>query len=86
MEEEKIRKALDLILRRDFDHRIPNKILNESNMLNYSFRIDLDMDSLDTYEFIYHVEEELGVAIPDEKINNFEIPEDCVQYLLNIEN
>jgi acyl carrier protein len=44
------------------------------------------MDSLDSYEFIYRVERELCVSIPDEKANSFESPEDCVKYLLNENN
>lgn len=32
--------------------------------LNASFRKDLGADSLDTYELVYAIEEELGVSIP----------------------
>ena len=35
--------------------------------LDSSFRNDLGADSLDTYELVYAIEEELGVSIPDEK-------------------
>lgn len=81
MEEERIKKALDKILRMDFDDKIPNRILNEENIMDYSFKIDFDMDSLDTYEFCYKIEEELGVAIPDEKISYLESPRDYLEYL-----
>ena len=37
-----------------------------------SFRQDLGADSLDTYELIYALEEEMGIQIPDEKANEFE--------------
>ena len=37
--------------------------------LDSSFRGDLGADSLDTYELVYAIEEELGVSIPDEKAN-----------------
>ena len=30
-----------------------------------SFRQDLGADSLDTYELVYAIEEEMGVTIPD---------------------
>ena len=32
-----------------------------------SFRQDLGADSLDTYELVYAIEEEMGITIPDEK-------------------
>ena len=35
--------------------------------LDSSFRNDLGADSLDTYELVYAIQEELGVNIPDEK-------------------
>ena len=37
-----------------------------------SFRKDLGADSLDTYELVYAIEEELGVTIPDDMANEFE--------------
>ena len=40
--------------------------------LESSFRQDLGADSLDTYELVYAIEEELGITIPDEKANEFE--------------
>lgn len=46
-----------------------------------SFRKDLGADSLDTYELVYAIEEELGVTIPDEKANEFETVQDAVEYL-----
>ncbi|MFA6845756.1 MAG: acyl carrier protein [Sphaerochaetaceae bacterium] len=49
--------------------------------LNASFRKDLGADSLDTYELVYAIEEELGVSIPDEKANEFETVKDAVDYL-----
>ncbi|MGD6729603.1 MAG: phosphopantetheine-binding protein, partial [Pleomorphochaeta sp.] len=38
-------------------------------------------DSLDTYELIYAIEEEMGITIPDEKANEFETVRDAVEYL-----
>ena len=40
--------------------------------LDASFRQDLGADSLDTYELVYAIEEEMGISIPDEKANEFE--------------
>ena len=42
--------------------------IDESKItLDSSFRQDLGADSLDTYELVYAIEEELGISIPDEK-------------------
>ncbi|MGD1822568.1 MAG: acyl carrier protein [Pleomorphochaeta sp.] len=49
--------------------------------LDASFRKDLGADSLDTYELIYAIEEEMGITIPDEKANEFETVKDAVEYL-----
>ena len=46
-----------------------------------SFRKDLVADSLDTYELVYAIEEELGVTIPDDMANEFETVGDAVKYL-----
>ena len=52
--------------------------------LNASFRKDLGADSLDTYELVYAIEEELGVSIPDDKANEFETVKDAVDYLATL--
>lgn len=54
----------------------PAKVTMES-----SFRGDLGADSLDTYELVYAIEEELGVSIPDEKANEFETVKDAYDYI-----
>jgi len=46
-----------------------------------SFRQDLGADSLDTYELVYAIEEEMGISIPDEKANEFETVGDAVNFL-----
>lgn len=46
-----------------------------------TFRGDLGADSLDTYEMMYSVEEELGVKIPDEKANEFEAVKDVYDFI-----
>ena len=49
--------------------------------LDASFRNDLGADSLDTYELVYAIEEELGVSIPDEKTNEFETVRDAYDFI-----
>ena len=49
--------------------------------MDASFRKDLGADSLDTYELVYAIEEELGISIPDEKANEFETVRDAVDFL-----
>ena len=49
--------------------------------LEASFRQDLGADSLDTYELVYAIEEEMGISIPDEKANEFETVGDAVKYI-----
>ena len=49
--------------------------------LDSSFRNDLGADSLDTYELVYAIQEELGVNIPDEKANEFETVRDAYDYI-----
>jgi acyl carrier protein len=46
-----------------------------------SFRQDLGADSLDTYELVYAIEEEMGISIPDEKANEFETVGDALDFL-----
>jgi acyl carrier protein len=46
-----------------------------------SFRQDLGADSLDTYELVYAIEEEMGIQIPDEKANEFETIRDAYEYI-----
>ena len=49
--------------------------------LDSSFRGDLGADSLDTYELVYAIEEEMGVSIPDEKANEFETVRDAYNFI-----
>ena len=49
--------------------------------LDASFRNDLGADSLDTYELVYAIEEELGVSIPNEKANEFETVRDAYDFI-----
>ncbi len=54
----------------------PDKVTMDAN-----FRNDLKADSLDTYELVYAIEEELGITISDEMANEFETVGDAVRYL-----
>mgnify|MGYP003574702789 CR=1 FL=1 len=49
--------------------------------LESSFRQDLGADSLDTYELVYAIEEEMGISIPDEKANEFETVKDALDFI-----
>jgi len=49
-----------------------------------SFRQDLGADSLDTYELVYALEEEIGIQIPDEKANEFETVGDAVEFIRSV--
>jgi acyl carrier protein len=49
--------------------------------MDASFRQDLGADSLDTYELVYAIEEEMGISIPDEKANEFETVRDAYEYI-----
>jgi acyl carrier protein len=49
--------------------------------LEASFRQDLGADSLDTYELVYAIEEEMGVSIPDEKANEFNTVNDAYDFI-----
>jgi acyl carrier protein len=56
--------------------------IDESKItLESSFRKDLDADSLDTYELVYAIEEELGIKIDDEKANEFETVGDAYNFV-----
>lgn len=49
--------------------------------LDASFRQDLGADSLDTYELVYAIEEELGVSVPDDKASEFETVRDAYDFI-----
>jgi len=68
---EKMKKLISEKLDVEFD-----QVTEKAN-----FRNDLAADSLDTYELIYAIEEELGVQIPDEAANKFETVGDAYHYI-----
>lgn len=49
--------------------------------LDSSFRQDLGADSLDTFELVYAIEEEMGIEVPDEKANEFETVRDALEFI-----
>lgn len=60
--------------------------IDESKItLDASFRQDLGADSLDTYELVYAIEEEMGVSIPDEKANEFETVRDAYDFIKSVQ-
>ena len=73
-ENEVFAKVKDLIV--DKLSVSPDKVTMDAN-----FRNDLKADSLDTYELVYAIEEELGITISDEMANEFETVGDGVRYL-----
>ena len=57
------------------------EVEEEKIAMESSFRQDLGADSLDTYELVYAIEEELAISIPDEKANEFETVGDAIDYI-----
>jgi acyl carrier protein len=53
----------------------------EKITMDSNFRQDLGADSLETYELVYAIEEELGISIPDEKANEFETVRDALEFI-----
>ena len=49
--------------------------------MDASFRQDLGADSLDTYELVYAIEEEMGIKIPDGKVSEFETVRDAYDFI-----
>ncbi|MCK9568289.1 acyl carrier protein [Candidatus Pacearchaeota archaeon] len=79
MKEQEIFSKLEGILKNPLGEAwIPE---NKEIKSDTEFRHDLGMDSLDVYEFVYDVEEEFGISIPDEKANDFETIKDCVEFI-----
>ena len=59
------------------------KVDEDKITLETSLRQDLGLDSLDLYELVYACEEELGIAIPDEKANRFNTMKDVFDYIVS---
>lgn len=48
-----------------------------------SFKEDLQADSLDLFELVMSLEEEFGVEIPSDDLNNIETVGDVMKYIEN---
>lgn len=46
-----------------------------------SFTEDLGADSLDVVEFVMALEDEFGIDIPDDEVNNIKTVGDAVEYI-----
>ena len=61
--------------------------IDESKVtMDSSFRQDLGADSLDIYEFVYAIEEELSVKIQDDKATEFETVRDAYEFIKSQKN
>jgi acyl carrier protein len=78
---EEVFKKLTGILKDD--SRIEKLIKKEKIKLtkDTKFFEDLGMDSLDVYEFLFKIEEEYNMIIPNEKIYELKAISDCMDYL-----
>jgi acyl carrier protein len=62
------------------------EIDEEKITLNASFRKDLGADSLDAYELLYALEEEMGIKISEEKASEFETVKDACEFIKTLRN
>lgn len=74
MEFEALKKAMATILGMD-----PNEIEMDMNFLN-----DLGADSLDVYQIVMGVEEDLGITIPTEPLQKIVTVRDAVELIKNV--
>lgn len=49
--------------------------------LEANFQDDLGADSLDLFDLVMSFEEEFGVEIPNEDLENIKTVKDCVEYI-----
>ena len=81
MEEKEIFEKLENILKnpKHFDQKkISKKITSETNIWE-EFKFNI----IDIYEFIYALEEEFRIAISDERVSDFQVTKNCVDYIKN---
>jgi acyl carrier protein len=55
----------------------PSKVVKEAR-----FREDLNADSLDTYELVYAIEEQMNITIPPEEATEFETVGDALKFIV----
>lgn len=74
MEFEALKKAMATILGMD-----PNEI-----EMDMEFLADLGADSLDVYQIVMGVEEELGITIPSEPLQNIKTVREAVELIKSV--
>ncbi len=74
MEFEALKKAMATILGMD-----PNEI-----EMDMEFLADLGADSLDVYQIVMGVEEELGITIPSEPLQNITTVREAVELIKSV--
>ena len=84
MEKEEIFNQLEKKIREELndpcDH-YDNKIKKMKITFKTKLAEDLGWDSMERYEFVYLIEEDMKIRVPDEKANEFETVGDCVNYI-----
>ncbi|MCL2519475.1 MAG: acyl carrier protein [Spirochaetaceae bacterium] len=73
---EKLYEQLKAIIIDKLEIDDPSKITPEAR-----FREDLNADSLDTYELVYAIEEQLNITIPQERATEFEKVGDALAFI-----
>ena len=74
MEFEALKKAMATILGLD-----PNEV-----EMDMEFLADLGADSLDVYQIVMGVEEELGITIPSEPLQNIKTVREAVELIKSV--
>lgn len=78
MDEQQIFEQLKAIIVDKLDIDDASKVKLDSR-----FREDLNADSLDTYELVYAIEEQMNITIPPEKATEFEKVKDVVDFIVS---
>lgn len=58
----------------------------ESVVFGKSFADDLDIDSISMMTIVVNAEEEFGVKIPDDKVNELKPVDDAVNYIVSAQS
>jgi acyl carrier protein len=58
----------------------------ESVVFGKSFADDLDIDSISMMTIVVNAEEEFGVKIPDDKVNELKTVDDAVNYIISAQS
>ncbi|NIZ18425.1 acyl carrier protein [Entomospira culicis] len=79
--EEELFEQLKKIIVEKLKVEDPAKVTKEAR-----FREDLNADSLDTYDLVYSIEEEMEITIPAEKATDFEKVGDALAFIVSQKN